>query len=67
MIIGNEIFIIDKLDAYLERKIYGGCEKNAHELNEKMLLYIVYLQCDEYIIWRKYPPLKLYNSNTSRW
>ena len=36
MIIGNEIFIIYKLDAYLERKIYGGCEKNAHELNEKM-------------------------------
>ena len=43
MIIGNEIFIIDKLDAYLERKVYGGCEKNAHELNEKLLLYIVYL------------------------
>ena len=41
MIIGNEIFIIDKLDAYLERKIYGGCEKNAHELNETLFTYNV--------------------------
>ena len=37
MIMGNEILIIDKLDAYLERKFYGGCEKNAHELNEHCL------------------------------
>ena len=38
MIIGNEIFIIDKLDAYLERKIYGGCENNANELNGKNVI-----------------------------
>ena len=36
MIIGNDIFIIDKLDAYLERKKkYGGCEKMHMSLMKK--------------------------------
>ena len=61
MIIGNEIFIIYKLDAYLERQIYGGCEKNAHALNGKKCNSTLFTY-KEYIIWRKYPPLKLYNS-----